>query len=103
VDKLGNLLPRVLARQPGRGRVAEIRIRLAFSNLLGPALASYCDEVEVRGATLIVTTANPALAHQLRLDGQQLLERLNGDRLGRHLRSLRVRTGRAGASPSSFR
>jgi predicted nucleic acid-binding Zn ribbon protein len=103
VDKLGNLLPQVLARQPGRGRITELNIRLAFSKLMGPSLAEHCAEVEVRGSVLIVTTANPALAHQLRLDGETLLERLNEARLGRRLRSLRVRTGRAPGSASRDR
>ena len=51
MDKLGNLLPRVLARQPGRGRVVEIRVRLAFAQLLGTELAGFCDELLSRGST----------------------------------------------------
>ena len=103
MDKLGNLLPQVIARQPGRGRIAELQIRVAFSKLLGPALAGHCDGIEVRGSTLIITTANPALAHQLRLDGEAVLQRLNAARLGRRLRTLRVHTGRLPHSVSARR
>src|SRR5438270_14001610 len=95
VDKLGNLLPKVLARQPGRGRITEIRVRMAFAALLGTELASSCETIEVKGATLTVATANPALAHQLQLDSEALLQRLNQEHLGRRLKVIRVRTGRA--------
>jgi Dna[CI] antecedent, DciA len=95
VDKLGNLLPKVLARQPGRGRVTELRAKLAFVQVLGAELAAFCESIEVKGSTLTVTTGNPALAHQLRLDSEQLLRSLNGRLLGRELKALRIRTGRA--------
>ena len=95
MDKLGNLLPRVLARQPGRGRITEIRVRMAFTALLGSDLAASCETIEVKGGTLIVATANPALAHQLRIDSEALLQRLNQEQLGRALKAIRVRTGRA--------
>jgi hypothetical protein len=98
VDKLGNLLPKVLARQPGRGRVTELRARMAFAQLLGAELAAFCESIEVKGSTLTVSTANPALAHQLRLDSEQLLKLLNGRQLGRELKTLRIRTGRASAA-----
>ena len=71
-----------------------MRVRLAFAELLGDQLAGSCEEISVRGGVLTVQTANPALAHQLRLDGELLLERLNGMQLGRRLRSMKVRTGR---------
>ena len=95
MDKLGNLLPKVLARQPGRGRVTELRVKFAFTKLLGQDLTSFCESIEVKGSTLTVTTGNPALAHQLRLDSEQLLRLLNGQVLGRDLKALRIRTGRS--------
>jgi predicted nucleic acid-binding Zn ribbon protein len=71
-----------------------MRVRLAFAGLLGPSLAAECETIEVRGSTLTVSTPNPALAHQLRLDTEQLLERLNAATPGRVLRTLKIRTGR---------
>jgi Dna[CI] antecedent DciA-like protein len=98
VDRIGKLLPKVLARQPGSGRVVELRARLALVEILGPALAADCESMELRGSALTVTTPNPALAHQLRLDSAELLERLNLASPGRTIRTLKVRTGRRGVS-----
>lgn len=95
MDRLGKVLPRVLARQPGARVLAEHRLRLAFREVLGEALASACESVDVYGSTVSVTTSNPALAHQLRLDAEQLIARLNAEsKLSRPVRALRVRVGR---------
>jgi len=95
VDKLGNILPRVLRRQPGGGRLLGGQVAAAFRTLMGPDVAVLCDEVELRSGTLLVTTSNPALAHQLRLDAEMILDRLNRPELGRKVRTLRVRIGRS--------
>jgi hypothetical protein len=95
VDKLGNILPRVVRRQPGGGRLIAGQVAAAFKALMGSEVAVFCEEVELRSGALLVTTSNPALAHQLRLDAEKIVERLNGLDLGRRVRSLRVRIGRA--------
>jgi len=61
-------------------------------------LAASCQEVTMRGGTLAVATDNPALAHQLRLDADSLLQRLNAMALPRRVRALRVRSGRGPAN-----
>jgi hypothetical protein len=94
VDKLGNILPRIVRRQPGGARLMGMQVATAFRVLLGPDVARMCDEVDFRGGTLLVTTSNPALAHQLRLDAETILSRLNQPELGRKVRTLRVRIGR---------
>lgn len=71
-----------------------MQIAVAFRVLLGPEVARLCDEVELRSGTLLVTTSSPALAHQLRLDAETIVARLNQPELGRRVRSLRVRIGR---------
>jgi len=96
VIRLGSVLPGVLAKQPGRQRLTELRVALAFRELLGEPLASSCETVRVRGSILVLMTTNPALAHQLRLDSEVLLQRLNSKSLGVTLRTLQVRTGRSG-------
>jgi hypothetical protein len=96
VDKLGNILPRVLRRQPGGGKLIGGQVASAFRTMMGPDVAVFCEDVELRSGALLVTTSNPALAHQLRLDAETIVERLNGMDLGRRIRSLRVRIGRAG-------
>jgi len=98
VDKLGKVLPRVLAKQPHNRQISELRIRIAFLELMGPQLAASCQEVSMRGGTLAVATDNPALAHQLRLDADSVLQRLNAMALPRRVRALRVRSGRGPAS-----
>ena len=94
MDKLGNILPRVIRRQPGGGRLLGTQVAVAFRALVGSEPAKLCDEVELRSGTLVVTTSSPALAHQLRLDAETIIDRLNGMALGRRVRTIRVRIGR---------
>jgi Dna[CI] antecedent, DciA len=93
VDKLGNILPRVLRRQPGGSRLLGTQVASAFRAVIGSEPASLCDEIELHSGTLVVTTSSPALAHQLRLDSEAIVARLNGLDLGRKVRALRVRIG----------
>ena len=95
MDKLGNILPRVLRRQPGGGRLLGAQVASAFRALIGSEPARLCDEVELHSGTLVVTTSSPALAHQLRLDSETIISRLNTLDLGRRVRVLRVRIGRS--------
>jgi Dna[CI] antecedent DciA-like protein len=95
VDKLGNILPAVVRRQPGGSRLLGTQVAAAFRNLIGPEPARFCDEVELKSGVLMVTTSSPALAHQLRLDAETVIARLNGMDLGRRVRILRVRIGRS--------
>ena len=96
MDRLGKVLPRVLAKQRRAGLLAEYRLRQAFRTVLGDALADACESIEVRGTTVSVTTANPALAHQLRLDAEELMRRLNEEsKLSRPVRVIRVQVGRS--------
>ena len=94
MDKLGNILPRIVRKQPGGARLMAGQVASAFRALLGPDVARLCDEVDLRAGTLLVTTSSPALAHQLRLDSESILARLNRPELGRKVRTLRVRIGR---------
>jgi Dna[CI] antecedent DciA-like protein len=93
VDKLGNILPRVLRRQPGGARLIGTQVAAAFRTVIGAEPAGLCDEIELHSGTLVVTTSSPALAHQLRLDSEVILSRLNQLELGRKVRGLRVRIG----------
>jgi hypothetical protein len=95
VDKLGNILPRVLRRQPDGVRLLGGQVATAFRTVIGSEPAQLCDEVELRSGVLLVTTSSPALAHQLRLDAEVIIERLNGLQLGRRVRIIRVRIGRS--------
>ena len=99
MDKLGNILPRVVRRQPGGMRLIGAQVASAFRLLMGPEVARLCDQVELRSGTLIVTTSSPALAHQLRLDAETICVRLNDRELGRTVRTLRVRVGNFPPAP----
>jgi hypothetical protein len=94
---LGNILPRVLRRQPGGSRLLGTQVAVAFRMVIGPEPAKLCDEVELRSGALVVTTSSPALAHQLRLDSDAIVHRLNAMNLGRRVRAIRVRIGRSTA------
>jgi Dna[CI] antecedent DciA-like protein len=95
VDKLGNILRTVLRRQPGGGRLLGTQVAAAFRTVIGPEPARLCEAVELKSGVLMVTTSSPALAHQLRLDSETVIARLNGMDLGRRVRILRVRIGRS--------
>ena len=63
MDKLGNLLARVVSRQPGLAQLAEHRLRIAFRDVVGDSLAAGCESIEVRGTTHWIThRGGPALA-----------------------------------------
>ena len=95
MDKLGNILPAVIRRQPDGGRMLGARVAVAFRGLIGSEPSQLCEAVELKSGVLMVTTSSPALAHQLRLDAELVIERLNGMDLGRRVRILRVRIGRS--------
>jgi hypothetical protein len=61
---------------------------------MGPEIAVFCEAVDLKSGALLITTSNPALAHQLRLDSERLMQRLNQEsRLRRQVRTIRVRVG----------
>ncbi len=97
MDKLGNILPRVLRRQPDGARLLGGQVAEAFRSVIGSEPARLCDEIELRSGVLVVTTSSPALAHQLRLDAELIVGRLEALQLGRRVRTLRVRIGRSTA------
>ncbi|HEV1991333.1 MAG TPA: DUF721 domain-containing protein [Candidatus Dormibacteraeota bacterium] len=95
MDKLGNILPRVLRRQPRGQELIGTQVATAFRAVIGKEPADLCDEIEIHSGTLVVTTSSPALAHQLRLDSETILRRLKDLELGRKVRAIRVRIGRS--------
>ena len=96
MDKLDRILTRVLAKQAVGSRLLEARARKALLEVLGESLAGGC-EVHLRRGILQVGTPNPALAHQLRIDQADLLDRLNLVLGGSgRLKQIRVRVGHSG-------
>src|SRR5260370_14666201 len=99
VDKLGNILPRVLRRQPGGAKFLGVQVASAFRLVIGAEPAGLCDEIELHSGTLVVTPSSPALAHQLSLDSEGILGRLNRLNLGPQVRAIRVRIGHSTPTP----
>ena len=95
MDKLGNILPKVLRRQPRGAELIGTTVASAFRTVIGEEPALLCDEIELHSGTLVVTTSSPALAHQLRLDSEAIVRRLKDMNLGRKVRTIRVRIGRS--------
>jgi hypothetical protein len=92
VDKLGKILPRVVARQPAAPLLKQMQVVRAVRQVLGAELASACHDVTLERGTLRLATSNPALARQLRHDQEQVLARVNELlRMTRPVRRLQVR------------
>ena len=94
MDKLGKILPWVVARQPAAPLLKQMQVTRAVAAVLGGELASACEDVTLERGTLWLTTSNVALAHQLRRDAEEVLRRVNeAMQLTRPVRRLQVRTG----------
>lgn len=89
MDRLGRVLPGVLAKQPGAERLAEIRVGMAVRAVLGE-LSAACVEIAVTGTTLRLTVTDPQLAGQLRAEAAGLLARVNEGSRTRPVRRLSV-------------
>ena len=90
-DRVSDLLDPALRGLGVRARVREERVRLLFAELVGPALASLCRAEQLERGSLLIATANSALAHQLQLEAPRLMASLN-DALGVNaVRRLRFR------------
>lgn len=94
MDRLGRILPRVLAAQPGADQMRSAALRLRFARLF-PQLDSMCDQVDLVRGTLVIVTPDAALAHQLRIDEQKVLDRLNEGSTTGKVRRLRIQIGRS--------
>jgi len=71
-----DVMDRVLARLGGDGRILERRVFKAFTDSVGGVLAARTAPEQLRGTTLFVLVASSALAHELTLLKQPVLERL---------------------------
>ena len=80
-DRIADLLDPALRSLGVRGRVREEQLRIALSEVVGPALASLCRADRLERGVLLINTANTALAHQLQLESPRIIDALN-DALG---------------------
>ena len=54
MDKLGNILPKIVRRQPGGARLMGMQVATAFRQLMGPDVAGLCDEVIIHLAPYLL-------------------------------------------------
>jgi predicted nucleic acid-binding Zn ribbon protein len=75
--KLGAALPQAIKALGISRRTREAQALWLWPQLVGPHLASETAALKLSGGTLWVSASSSALAHQLHLEKQRLLEGLN--------------------------
>jgi predicted nucleic acid-binding Zn ribbon protein len=76
-ERIDGVMERALNKLGVGRQVREVRVQEALERVVGPAVAPLCSAVSLDRGTLVITTANGALAHQLQLDSPRLIEGLN--------------------------
>jgi predicted nucleic acid-binding Zn ribbon protein len=77
VRRLGEALPGALKSLGITRRTREAQALWHWAHVVGPLLARETSAQMLRGGTLWVTASSTPLAHQLHLEQQQLVDRLN--------------------------
>ncbi|GAC1339826.1 MAG: hypothetical protein NVSMB29_07790 [Candidatus Dormibacteria bacterium] len=80
-QRIGDRLDSALKRLGVHREVRAVRLHHEFAEVVGPALAPLCQAVSLERGRLLVATAHGALAQQLQMESQQIIEALNS-RLG---------------------
>jgi predicted nucleic acid-binding Zn ribbon protein len=88
---LGEALPAALKSLGITRRTREAQALWLWPQLVGPLLASETSAQMLRGGTLWVTASSTPLAHQLHLEQQQLIDRLNASIGAPVVREIRFR------------
>ena len=89
MERIEEILPRVLRRLGGTRQVRQARVEEAFRTACGDYLRAHIRVVSVEGTTLVVACAHPAIAHQLQMDSVRLLEQVNANLQAPQLKRLR--------------
>ncbi|MGH7611886.1 MAG: DUF721 domain-containing protein [Candidatus Dormibacteria bacterium] len=89
MEELNQILPRVLRRMGASRQVRQARVEAALSRAAGDFLRPYVRVMAVQGSTLVLACAHPAVAHQLQLEADRLLEAVNAEVDGGRLTRLR--------------
>lgn len=83
-QRLSELIDPALRGLGVRAQVREQRLRDALAAILGSSLSSLCRAERLDRGSLLIATANTALAHQLQLDAPRVIDELN-QRMGQEL------------------
>jgi predicted nucleic acid-binding Zn ribbon protein len=86
---LGAALEDLLARREARVRAKERLAALVWRECVGTFYAERTEVTGVSRGTLYVWCSSPALAHQLSLDAEDVIRRLNAELAGEYIKELR--------------
>lgn len=98
LSALGVALEELLARTESRTRVKERLAVLVWPQCVGEFYAERTEVTRVHRAIMYVWCSSPALAHQLSLDADEIVRRINAELRGRYIREIRPATTRRGRS-----
>ena len=91
MSSLSDLIEPALKKMGVSGQVRDAQIVDVFAEVVGPALAPMCRALRLERKALVISVANPALAHQLHIEAPRIIAGMN-QRLGADLVS-RLRFG----------
>ncbi|HUY55670.1 MAG TPA: DUF721 domain-containing protein [Candidatus Nanopelagicaceae bacterium] len=92
MERIEEILPRVLRRLGGTRQVRQARVEEALGRVCGDYLRAHIRVVAVEGTTLVVACAHPAIAHQLQMDSARVLDQINTNLPDPQLKRLRFVT-----------
>ena len=75
--RLDTLLDPALRGLGVAGKVHELQLQSIFAEVVGPALAPMCSAISLDRGRLVISTTHSALAHQLQMEGPDLIAALN--------------------------
>ena len=90
---IGGLLEELLARTESRARVKEKLAALVWTDVVGDFYAARTQVTRVHQGIMFVACHSPALAHQLSLDADEIIRRLNRELAGSYIKQIRPATG----------
>jgi predicted nucleic acid-binding Zn ribbon protein len=96
LSPLAAALEELLARTESRARVKERLAALVWPECVGEFYAERTQVTRVHRGIMYVWCNSPALAHQLSLDTEQIVRRVNAALHGRYIKELRPATTRRG-------
>jgi len=102
ISPLSVVLEDLLARREARVRAKERLAALVWRECVGPFYAERTQVTGVSRGTMYVWCNSPALAHQLSLDAEEIIGRLNTELAGEYIKQIRpTSTGRRRAQEAS--
>ncbi|HUY60283.1 MAG TPA: DUF721 domain-containing protein [Candidatus Dormibacteraeota bacterium] len=100
MEGIDTVLPRVLRRMGVAGHVREAQACSAFAEACGEFLRPHVRALRLEGGALVVACSHPAVAHQLQLEVQPVLDAVNRAIGPPPVRRLRFVGDPAGGPPS---